>query len=131
MFGLLTPDGILGLLLQSPAFQGALGALGIFLLKWFVGLVLDRVVPARKAAKAVADLVSFIKQKVVYAEKAGLLDAWTGDEKAVYVLGEVEKYLADKGIKGDANLVTLDWCRAQMEMIRAELFPSAPATVKK
>lgn len=124
MFGILTPEFLMTQLLTNPAFQGAAAALVLMLLKAALGVALDKIVPARRAALAVAHLNKFIKQKVVQAEKAGFLDAWTGDEKAVYVMGEVEKYLEEKGIKGDANVVTLDWCRAEMELIRAELFPS-------
>jgi hypothetical protein len=124
MFGVITPEFLLTQLLTNPAFQGAAGALVLLLLKAALGVALDKFIPARKAAQAGAHLNKFIKEKVIQAEKAGLLDAWTGDEKAVFVMTEIEKFLETRGIKGDASLVTLDWARAQMEMIRSELYPS-------
>ena len=71
------------------------------------------------AAQAVADYAEALEVAVRRAERSGFKDAY----KMAYALDQMEAWLADRGIVGDARTVTIERMRADAEAIVARLFP--------
>lgn len=79
--------------------------------------------PVRSLAIGGADYVEALKEAVELAETTGALRRFTGAEKLALAIKKMENYLEDAGIHGNAKAVTLDRARADIELMRLQLFP--------
>lgn len=100
----------------AAVIAGAIGA-------WLVGNNAE----VRALAVGSADYLEALKEAVKVAELTGA----PGARKAAYALSQMDAWLERQGIQGDAKRVTLDRARADLELVRARIFPSAkpPAAI--
>ena len=112
----MTTDELLGLIVLSVPVLTAVGAMvGATLVKNWK--------PARDVAVAGADYVEAIKEAVEVAERYGVTNNLPGAEKFAVAIREMDKWLDDQGVHGNAKLATLDRVYADIELMRVRLFP--------
>ena len=116
----MTAQELLGwLALASPFVAGASAALAVVLVKKYA--------PAREVAIAGADYVEAIKEAVGFAERYGAANGVRGFSKLAVAVKEMDKFLDDNGIHGDAKRITMDRVMADIELMRVRLFPKKTA----
>lgn len=114
----MTTNDLLGLLILSVPVLTALGAMvGAALVKNWK--------PAREVAVISADYIEAVKEAVIVAERYGVTNKIPGAEKFAVAVKEMDKWLDDQGIFGDAKKVTMERVRADIELMRARMFPKA------
>lgn len=83
--------------------------------------------PVREVAVFGAPYVDAIANAVDYAEKYGLANKLPGADKFAIAVKQMDKWLEEQGIHGDGKTITLVKVRADIELMRARLFPAKPA----
>lgn len=93
-----------------------------------VGAALVKYHPAsREVATAGADYLEAVKKAVELAERYGVTNRLPGADKFAVAVKEMDAWMDAQGIHGDARRVTLEKARADIELMRAWLFPKKAA----
>lgn len=87
--------------------------------------------PAHELAVGGADYVEALKEAVSAAERIGLTRAIPGADKFAIAIKYMDAWLDNKGIHGDAKRITLRRVEADVELLRARMFPSKPKVNQK
>ena len=114
-----TQDAIGWFILAAPVLAAAGGLVGAALIKSWR--------PAREVAVVSADYIEAVKCAVETAERYGLTNQLPGVEKFGVAVKEMDAWLDAQGIHGDAKAVTMERVRADIELMRARLFPARVA----
>jgi len=107
------------LVLAAPILVTAGGLVGAALVKNWA--------PAREVAEGSADYVQAVREAVEMAERYGVTNRLPGAEKLAVAVTKMDDWLDAQGIHGDARKVTLERVKADIELMRARLFPSKRA----
>lgn len=102
----------------APALAAAGGLVGALLVKNWL--------PARETAVAGADYVEAVKEAVEAAERYGAANKLPGFDKFAVAVRRMDLWLDTQGIHGDAARVTMERVKADIELMRARLYPKAP-----
>ena len=107
------------LVLAAPIFATLGGLIGAALVKnWR---------PARELSVGGADYVDALAKAVEMAERYGFANKLPGADKFAHAVKSMDAWLEAQGIHGDAKRVTLERVKADIELMRARLFPKVPA----
>ncbi len=83
--------------------------------------------PAREVAVVSADYVDALEKAVEMAERYGVTNRIPGAEKLAIAVKSMDDWLEAQGIHGDGKLVTTAKVLADIELVRARLFPKQAA----
>jgi hypothetical protein len=100
-------------------------AVGAAVAAWGLSLMIKSSPQAHEAAEATADYLAAVEWAVHKAEALGM--DLPGQAKLGIAIDEMQDWLAEQGIEGDAAAVTLQRVRSDVEIVRARLFPSGGA----
>lgn len=116
----MTPENFIGwFVILAPILATAGGLIGAALVKnWR---------PVRELSVGGADYVDALAKAVEMAERYGVTNRIPGAEKLAIAVKEMDAWLEAQGIVGDARRVTMERVKADIELMRARLFPAKPA----
>lgn len=86
-----------------------------------VPFLLKNVAPVRTVAIGGADYVEAVKEAVIQAEKTGFVKNLPGFDKFALAVKQMDKWMDEAGIEGDARRMTLERIKQDIELTRAEL----------
>lgn len=112
---------------QLIALAGLVGAAAGTLAGIAMPFLLQTNAPVRALAVAGADYMEAITEAVAFAESAGMLRPIPGADKLAIAIRQMDAWLDAAGIYGDARKVTAQRIMADIELVRAQLFPSHKA----
>lgn len=111
-------DTLTFLILFAPVLAAAGGLIGAALVRSWS--------PAHELAVGGADYVEALKDAVNSAEAIGLATHIPGADKFGIAVRKMDDWLDAQGIHGDARSVTIGRVKADVELMRARLFPKKP-----
>lgn len=112
---------------QLAAYAALAGAASGFIFGVALPFALKHFGPAREVAIAGADYVEALKGAVEWAERMGALRGIAGADKLAVAIKQMDAWLDNQGIHGDARKVTTERVKADIELTRARLFPKKAA----
>ena len=107
------------LIILAPIFLTGAGMVGAALVRNYR--------PARELSIGGADYVQAVADAADFAERYGATNGVPGFQKFAVAVKQMDKWLDDQGIHGDARRITMERVKADIELMRARLFPKAPA----
>lgn len=100
-------------------------AVALAVIAWGASLLIKTSPQAHEAAEGMADYLAAVEWAVHQAEAHGV--DLPGQAKLQLAIDEMQGWLADQGIEGDAAEVTMARVRSDIELVRARLFPTGGA----